>query len=44
MIENIVQYFKQEEEKEKEKEEELDGLWSKLPFHLLSLNEVELDG
>ena len=44
MIENIVQYFKQEEEKEKEKEEELDGLWSKLPFHLLGLNEVELDG
>ena len=46
MIENIVQSFKQKEEKEKEKEkeEELDGLWSELRFHLLSLNEEELDG
>ena len=47
MIENIVQSFKQKEEKEKEKEkekeEELDGLWSELPFHLLSLNDEELD-
>ena len=50
MIENIVQFFKQEEEveeereKEKKKEEELDGLSFELPFHLLSLNEEELDG